>query len=166
MIKTELSTHKSILLAIREAVTLYLFDRNREKDIPKVADLFLSLDHYKGDRVPISAVIEEVNSICNVLQDNYLGLRLNLLINIEQLPFYKSVNECIRPFYDANNELPFLLVSRMICRFLFLVIQSIDLKLTAEKGLLRFDLMPKAPDIMNKHQIDGVIVLGRVEHWE
>lgn len=39
MIKNEHSTHKSIMIAIREAATLYLFNRNREKDIPKSVTL-------------------------------------------------------------------------------------------------------------------------------
>ena len=159
MIEADYSTHKSMLLAIREAVTLYLFDKNREKDIPKVAESFLLLDDYQGDRVPVSAVMEEVNSLCNVLQDNYLGLKLNLLANIEQLPFYQSVSACIRPFSDIENELPFLLVGRIVYRFFFLITQSIDLKLNEEKGLLRFDLTSNVPDIMNKHQMDGAIVL-------
>lgn len=34
-----------------------------------------------------------------------------------------------------------------------------NLRLSAEKGLLRFDLISNAPDIMNKHQIDGAMVL-------
>lgn len=159
MIEAYNSTHKSILLSIRKAVSLYLFERNRVEDIPKVAQSFLLLDNYKGDRVPVSAVMEEVNSICNVLQDNYLGLRLNMLVDIEQLPFYKSVSECLRPLINSNNELPLLLVSRIVYRFFFLVTQSIDLQLIEEKGLLRFDLTSNAPDIMNKHQIDGAIVL-------
>ncbi len=159
MIEDDYSTHKSVILAIREAVSLYMFNNNREKDIPKVAEGFLVIDDYEGERVPMSAVIKEVNSICNMLQDNYLGLELNLLVNLELLPFYKSVSDCIRPFASTNNDLPFLLVSRIVYRFFFLVTQSIELKLTIERGLLRFDLTSNAPNIMTKHQIDGAMVL-------
>ena len=95
MIETGHSTHKSIMIAIREAAALYLFNRSREKDIPKIAEVFLSLENYEGERVPITEVVKEVHAISNVLQDNYLGLHLNLLVDIESLPFYKAISECI-----------------------------------------------------------------------
>lgn len=159
MVEADYSTHKSIVFAIREAITLYLFDKKREKDFPEVTEHFLSVDDYQGDRVPMSVVVKEVHAISNFIQDNYLGLKLNCLVNIEVLPFYKSISECIRPFSRANNELPFLLVSRLVYRFFFLITQSIELKLTAEKGLLGFELISNAADIMSKHQIDGAMVL-------
>lgn len=159
MIEADYSAHKSMMFAIREAMALYLFDKNREKDIAKVAENFLSLDDYQGDRVPLGAVVQEVDALCNVLQDNYLGLHLNRLVDIESLPFYKAISECIRPFSSTDNELPFLLISRLVLRFFFLITQSIDLKLIAEKGLLRFEFVSNAPEIMNKHQIDGVLVI-------
>lgn len=159
MIAAHYSTHKSIILLIREAVASYLFEKNREKDIPKIAQSFLLLDDYKGDKVPLAAIIEEVNTICNILQDNYLGLKLNLLIDIERLPFYKAISECVRPFCGNNNELPLLLVSRLIHRFFFLVTQSVEVELAREKRQLRFCFTSNAPDIMSKHHIDGVMIL-------
>ena len=157
--KTEYSTHKSMIFAIREAISLYLSNINCKKDNIKVVESFLSLDDYKGDRVPLGAVVKEVDALCNVLQDNYLGLHLNRLVDIESLPFYKAISECIRPFSSTNNELPFLLISRLVLRFFFLLTQSIDLKLIAEKGLLRFEFISNTPEIINKHQIDGVLVI-------
>ena len=159
MIEIEYSTDKSIIFAIREAAALYLFERNREKDIPKIVDIFLSVDDYQGDRVPASEVIKEVHALSNILQDTYLGLDLNMLVNIKSLPFYKAINECIKPFLSINNELPFLLIMRLVLRFFFLVTQSIDLKLTEEKGGLRVEFVSTAPESMNNNQIDGAMVL-------
>lgn len=159
MIKTEHSTHKSIMIAIREAATLYLFNRNREKDIPKITEVFLCLDDYPGDRVPVADVIKEVNALSSVLQDSHLGLNLNMLVDIESLPIYKGINECLRPFSNMTNELPFLLVSRLVLRFFVLLTQSIELKITTDKGLIRFEFTSNAPEIMNKNQIDGAMVL-------
>lgn len=159
MIVSEYSTHKSVILVIREAVASYLFERNREKHIPKITRSFVSLDDYKGDRVPLAAIIEEINTTCNILQDNHLGLKLNVLVDMEQLPFYKAISECIRPFCNTNRELPLLLVSRLLDHFFFLVTQSVEVKLAKEKGQLRFCFTANAPDIMSKHHIDGVMVL-------
>lgn len=47
MIEEAYSTHKSVLLAIRETVILYMFDKNLEKDIPKDAACFLSVGSYE-----------------------------------------------------------------------------------------------------------------------
>ena len=159
MIKAGYSAHRSMVLAVREAVALYLLDQDREEDIPKISECFSTVDNYRGDRIPIPIIIEEVDYLCSVLQDNYLGLKLHSLVNIESLPFYKAISDCVRPFTHTNNELPFLLVSRLVLRFFFLMTESINLKIIPEKGLLRFDLVPNDPSLMNKHQIDGVMVL-------
>lgn len=158
MIKNEYTAHRSIVLAVREAVALYLIDKDREADILKIKKCFLIVDNYKGDRVPIALITKEVDYICSVLQDNYIGLKLHSLINTESLPFYKAINDCIKPFSSTDNELPFLLVSRLVLRFFFLVTESMSLRIIPERGLLRFDLIPNDPSLMNKHQIDGVMV--------
>ena len=158
MVEAEYTAHRSMVLAVREAVALYLLDQNREEDIIKISACFAAVDAYEGDRVPISIIVQEIDYLCNVLQDNYLGLKINSLINIRALPFYKAINECIRPFSNINEELPFLLISRLVFRFFFLVTESIDLRLIPEKQLLRFELVPNDPKLMNKHQIDGVMV--------
>ena len=158
MIKAEYTAHRSMVLAVREAVALYLINKNREEDILKIAKCFSTIDEYKGDRLPISLIVKEVEYICSVLQDNYVGLNLHSLINIESLPYYKAIKDCIRPFSDIDNELPFLLVSRLVFRFFFLITESINLKVVPEKGLIRFEFIPNDLDLMNKHQIDGVMM--------
>lgn len=75
MIKAEYTAHRSMVLAVREAVALYLINKNREEDILKIAKCFSTIDEYKGDRLPISLIVKEVEYICSVLQDNYVGPR-------------------------------------------------------------------------------------------
>lgn len=158
MMKVEYSAHRSTILAMREAVSLYLLQKNRQEDMSKIAEVFLSVDNYKGDRVPISVALKEINYICNTLHDNHIGLKLYSLIDIDSLPFCKAISECISPFSSTNNTLPFLLVSRLIFRFFFLITEAVDLKLVPEKGSLRFDLIPNDSSLMSKHQIDGIMV--------
>ena len=153
------SVHKSLILAIRKATALYLFEQKREKDIPQIAKIFLPLKEYHGERVPLSIAAKETNALCSMLQDDYLGLNLNILINIEILPFYKAINECIRPFSNIKSKLPLLLVSRILYRFAFLISQSISLRLAEEAGSLRFDFISNVQDMTSKHQIDGAMVI-------
>ena len=157
--EVEYTAHRSMVLAVRKAVALYLMNEDREEDIIKITKCFATVDNYKGDRIPISLIKEEVDYICSLLQDNYLGLKLHSMIIIESLPFYKAINDCIKPFSNIDNELPFLLVSRLVFHFFFLITESMDLQIVPEKGLLRFDLIPNDPQLMNKHQIDGVMVI-------
>lgn len=160
MTEANYSAHKSMMLAVREAMALYLFDKKRERDIPQIASIFLHLDEYYGDRIPLEVVVKEVNTLCSMLQDNYLGLNLNVLVDIEILPFYKAVEECIRPFSDIDNELPFLLVIRIVYRFFSLITQSIALNLTEQTGSLRLEFISNAPEITSKHQIDGAMIIA------
>ncbi len=159
MTKTEYSSHKSMMLSIRDAMGLYLRGRGRKKDIPVVASNFLCLSSYRGDRVPITDIAQEIEVLCNVLQDDHLGLNLNALVDIRSLPLYQAISECVLPFSNTDNEPPFLLISNIIVNFSILLSQSIELKLTADKGVVRFDFTPKTPEIINKHQIDGVMVI-------
>ena len=159
MMETVSSTHKSIMLAIRQAANLYLFEKGRENDIPKVIDNFLPLDNYQGNRVPVVDVVKEVYILSDVLQDNYLGLKLNMLVDIESLPFYKAVSDCIRPFNETMNKLPFLLVCRIVRFFFFLITQSISVVITAEKESIRFDFISSVTERMSKNQIDGAMIL-------
>jgi len=156
--KVEYSTHRSSILAVRVAVSLYLLEKNRQEDMSRIAEVFLPVDNYKGDRVPISVALKEVNYICEALHDNHIGLKLYSLIDIDSLPFCRTISECVSPFSSINNAVPFLLVSRLIFRFFFLITESVELNLVPGKGFLRFDLIPNDPSLMSKHQIDGVMV--------
>lgn len=132
VVEAEYTAHRNMILAVREAVALYLLDQNREEDIVRVSACIAAVNAYKVDRIPISIIVQEVDYLCNVLHDNYLGLKLHSLVNIRALPFYKAINECIRPSSNVNEELTFLLISRLVFRFFFLVTESIDLRLTPE----------------------------------
>lgn len=158
MIEAEYSAHRSMVLAVREAAVLYLLNNDRQEDIFKISECFSGVDNYQGDRVPISLIVKEVDYLCQLLQANYLGLKLHSLVNIESLPLYKAISDCVRPFTNTGHKLPFLLISRLVYRFFFLITESIKLTLIPEKGLLRFDLLPNNPNLMNKHQIDGIMV--------
>lgn len=53
----------------------------------------------------------------------------------------------------------FLLVSKLVHCFFSLVTGSIALKLVPEKSQIRFDLVLREEYVLNKHQIDGVLVI-------
>lgn len=80
MLEAEYTAHRSMVLAVREAVALYLLDQNREEDFIKISACFASVDTYKGDRIPISVIVQEIDYLCNILQDNYLGINLRYMI--------------------------------------------------------------------------------------
>lgn len=159
MVMDVYSTHRSAVYAVREATNLYLLDEGRQEDIPRLSEYYVEVDNYAGDMIPVHLVNKEVSAICDFFQDAYLGLKLHLRMNLASMPFYKSINECIKPYLDSNGQMLFLLVSRLVQCFFSLVTGSISLKLVPEKSQIRFDLVLREEYVLNKHQIDGVLVI-------
>lgn len=153
------NTHRSAVYSVREATTLYLLDEGRQEDIPRLSKYYVELDSYEGDMIPVHIVNKEVDAICDFFQDTYLGLKLHFRMNLSSIPFYKSINECIKPCLNVNEQILFLLVSRLVHCFFSLITGSIALKLVPEKGQIRFDLVLSEEYVLNKHQIDGVLVI-------
>src|SRR5699024_7308066 len=102
------STHRSAVYSVREATTLYLLDEGRQEDIPRLSKYYVELDSYEGDMIPVHIVNKEVDAICDFFQDTYLGLKLHLRMNLSSIPFYKSINECIKPCLNVNEQILFL----------------------------------------------------------
>lgn len=153
------STHRSAVYSVREATTLYLLEEDRQEDISRLSKYYVDVDNYEGDMIPVHIVNKEVGAICDFFQDTYLGLKLHLRMNLASMPFYKSINECIKPYLDSNEQMLFLLVSRLVHCFFSLITSLISLKLVPEKGQIRFDLVFNKEYVSNKHEIDGVLVI-------
>lgn len=153
------STHRSAIYSVREATNLYLLDEGRQEDIPRLSQYYVEIDSYEGDMIPLHLINKEVDAICDFFQDTYLGLKLHLRMNFASMPFYKSIKECIKPCLNSNEQILFLLVSRLVHCFFSLVTESIVLKLVLEKSRIRFDLVLREEYVLNKHQIDGVLVI-------
>ena len=152
-------THRSVVYAIREATNLYLLEEDRQKDISRILEYYVEVDNYKGDMIPIHIVNKEFGAICDFFQDTYLGLKVYSKMNFESIPFYESINECIKPFLDINEQVLLLLASRLVHCFFPLFTGAITPEWVLEKSQIRCDLVLKEEYALNKHQIDGVLVI-------
>ena len=159
MINTSYTIHKSMLLVVREALALYLFKKDREEDITKVKTKLINLDEYKGDRVPISVVIKEVETISNMFYDESLGVNLLLLADLKSLPFYKLIRQCIEPINYHQSKLSFLIFIRIISNFFSLLTQSVELKVTETRNAVYIKIEHHESKIISRNQMDGLIVI-------
>ena len=154
------NTHRSTIYAIREAINLYLLEEDRQNDISKLSEYYVEVDNCEGDMIPAYIVNKEVGAICNFFQDAYLGLKLHLKMNFNSIPLYRSINECIKLCLDMNEQVLLLLVSRLVHCFFPLITGSIALNWVPEKNSIRLELVPRKEYVLNKHQIDGVLVMA------
>ena len=109
--------------------------------------------------IPVHIVNKEVGAICDFFQDAYLGLKLHLKMNFYSIPLYKSINECIKLCLDINEQVLVLLVSRLVYCFFPLITGSIALNWVPEKNRIRLELVSRKEHVLNKHKIDGVLVI-------
>lgn len=152
------TVHKSMVLSNRKALALYLFKINRAEDIPKIMALSVDLDTFRGDRVPLEIVTREIDLAVQLLQEDYIGLKIMELTDVKALPLYKGIKLCINPLLEAEIEIPFIVLCRLVSRYFKIITESIQVTLVIEKSFLRLDFNPSLPDIANNHQIDGVIL--------
>jgi len=151
------SVHKSMILSNRKALALYLFNINRAHDIPKIMSLSVDLDSFQGDRVPLEVVTNEIDLAVQILQEDYIGLKIMELTDVKFLPLYKGIKLCIDPLIEADIQIPLIVLCRLLARYFKVITESIQVSLTEEKRLLRLDFKPSMPELANNHQIDGVI---------
>ena len=152
------TVHKSMVLSNRKALALYLFKINRADDIPKIMALSVDLDTFIGDRVPLEIVTREIDLAVQLLQEEYIGLKIMELTDVKALPLYKGIKLCINPLLKAEIEIPFIVLCRLVSRYFKVITESIQVTLVIEKSLLRLDFNPSMPELANNQQIDGVIL--------
>ncbi|MGP5339010.1 helix-turn-helix transcriptional regulator [Psychrobacter maritimus] len=152
------TVHKSMVLSNRKALALYLFKINRADDIPKIMALSVDLNTFIGDRVPLEIVTREIDLAVQLLQEEYIGLKIMELTDVKALPLYKGIKLCINPLLKAEIEIPFIVLCRLVSRYFKVITESIQVTLVIEKSLLRLDFNPSMPKLANNHQIDGVIL--------
>ena len=154
----QFSVHKSMVLSNRKALALYLFKINRADDIPQIMALSVDLDSFTGDRVPLEVVTNEIHLAVQLLQEEYIGLKIMELTDVKALPLYKGIKLCINPLIKAEIEIPFIVLCRLVSRYFKVITESIQVTLVIEKSSLRLDFNPSMPELANNQQIDGVIL--------
>lgn len=152
------SVHKSMVLSNRKALTLYLIKINRASDIPMVLSQTTDLDQFEGDRVPLEVVTNEIMLGAHLLQEDYLGLKVIDHIDVKSLPLYKGMKRCIDPLIEADVEVPFIVLCRLVVRYFKVITESVQPTLIEEKTTLRLNFYPSMPEQVSHHQLDGVIL--------
>lgn len=154
----QFSVHKSVVLCYRNALALHLFQLNRAHDIPKIMAQLLDLNEFEGTRIPTKAVADEINLIVSLLQDDYLGLKVINLVDIEILPLYKGIKLCTDHLLKSDIEIPFIVLCRLIARYFTLITGSLHVSLIEDKNLLRLDFVSNMPELISNQHIEGIIL--------
>lgn len=158
MKNNQFSVHKSMVLSNRKALALYLIKLNHIRDVAEIMSQSIDLDGFDGDRVPLDVVTNEINLAAHLLQDEYLGLKVINLIDIEFLPLYQGIKLCITPLLNTDIKIPLIVLCRLITRYFKVITESIQVHLIEETNLLRLDFHPSMPEQVNHHQTDGVML--------
>jgi AraC-like DNA-binding protein len=158
MSKKKFSVHKSVVLSNRKALALYLFNQNRAQDVPDIMSQLIDLDGFDGDRIPLEVVTDDINLAASILQDEFLGLKIINLIDIELLPLYKGIKQCIEIFDDSESKIPSVVLFRLVARYFKVITESVQVRFIEDNESVKLEFSPSITGGGSIHQLDGAML--------
>lgn len=158
MSEQNFSVHKSVVLSNRKALALYLSNQNRAQDVPGIMSQLVDLDGFDGDRIPLEVVTDDINLAAAILQEDFLGLKIINLIDVELLPLYKGMKQCIEIFVNSDAKIPNIVLFRLIARYFKVITESVQVRFVEENDSVRLEFTPSIPEKGSIHQLDGAML--------
>ena len=158
MSEKKFSVHKSVVLSNRKALALYLFNQNRAHDVPNIMSQLVDIEGFDGDRIPLEVVTDDINLAATILQEEFLGLKIINLIDVELLPLYKGMKQCIETFVNSNSKIPSIVLFRLIARYFKVITESVQVRFIEENDSVRLEFSPSISGEGSIHQLDGAIL--------
>jgi AraC-like DNA-binding protein len=158
MSEKKLSVHKSVVLSNRKALALYLFNQNRAQDVPSIMSQLVDLEGFDGDRIPLKVVTDDINLAATILQEDFLGLKIINLIDVELLPLYKGMRQCIETFVNSESKIPSIVLFRLIARYFKVITESVQVRFIEGNDFVRLEFSPSMSGEGSIHQLDGAML--------
>lgn len=157
------SVHKSTIISNRKALALYLIKQNRTAEVPGIMSQLIDLDAAAlmggwEDRVPLDIVTKDINLAAEILQDDFLGLKIIELIELHYLPLSRGIKQCLDPLIRDNNSIPFEILLRLVVRYFKVATEAVQVRLEPSKNSIKVIFEPSAPESISIHQMDGVML--------
>ena len=157
------SVHKSTIISNRKALALYLIKQNRTAEVPVIMSQLIDLDIAAleggwGDRVPLDIVTKDINLAAEILQDDFLGLKIIELIELHYLPLFRGIKQCLAPLIRDNNPIPFDVLLRLVVRYFKVATEAVQVRLELLKDSIRIVFEASNPATISIHQMDGVML--------
>jgi len=158
MLEKKFSVHKSVVLSNRKALALYLFNQGRAQDVPSIMSQLVDLDGFDGDRIPLEVVTDDINLAAAILQEEFLGLNIINLIDIELLPLYKGIKQCIEAFLNSESKIPNIVLFRLVARYFKVITESVQVRFIEDNNSVRLEFSPSISGEGSIHQLDGAML--------
>lgn len=163
MPNNQFSVHKSTIISNRKALALYLIKQHRGGEVPRIMSQLIDLDSAVlggelGERVPLEIVTEDINLAADILQDDFLGLKIIELIDLSYLPLYRGIKQCLEPFIRNEIPIPIDVLLRLAVRYFKVATEAVQVRLEPSKGRVKIVFEASDPDNISIHQMDGVML--------
>ncbi len=157
------SVHKSTIISNRKALALYLIKQNRTAEVPVIMSQLIDLDAASleggwGDRVPLDLVTEDINLAAEILQDDFLGLKIIELIDLHYLPLFRGIKQCLDPLVRSDSTIPFDVLLRLVVRYFKVATEAVQVRLEPLSDSIRIVFEASIPESISIHQMDGVML--------
>ncbi len=163
MSKNSFSVHKSTIISNRKALALYLIKQNRTAEVAVVMSQLIDLDAAAlgggwGDRVLLDIVTKDINLAAEIMQDDFLGLKIIELIELHHLPLFRGIKQCLDPLIRNDSIIPFEILLRLVVRYFKLATEGVLVRIEPSKDSIRIIFDASSPDNISIHQMDGVML--------
>lgn len=157
------SVHKSTIISNRKALALYLIKQNRTAEVPGIMSQLIDLDTAAlmggwEDRVPLDVVTKDINLAAEILQDDFLGLKIIELIELHYLPLSRGITQCLDPLIRSDSSIPFDVLLRLVVRYFKVATEAVQVCLEPSKDSIKIIFEASIPESISIHQMDGVML--------
>lgn len=163
MVENQFSVHKSTVVSNRKALALYLIKQNRAAEVPGIMSRLIDLDEAVlrsglGDRLPLDIVTKDINLAAEILQDDFLGLKIIELVDLPYLPLYRGIQQCLSAFVYEKAHIPIEVLLRIVVRYFKVITEVVQVRLELSKNTMRIVFQASAPEYISIHQMDGAML--------
>jgi AraC-like DNA-binding protein len=149
---------ESMLRANENGLLCLLQKSNRLHLAQQLKDIKPKLVIDAEHRVPLDQVTKRINNVSKLMSEDNLGLKVLSLVDMDTIEFYQTIKKSINVLFRDHQDIPFELSLLLITHYFSIMteVATIETEFHHDKVIIK--VIPTIPEIINIHQIEGLIV--------
>ena len=152
------SIQASTVEANEHGLLKYLQAEGKLQCLLEIQESIHELERDDQARVPFALVSDNVKTIADITQDENLGLKIINIIELDKIPLYATIKHSVTIIFHNNRSGPLPILLSLITRYFAVITEVTSVSVSEYREHLSINLTPNLPDIVSKHQIEGVVV--------
>jgi AraC-like DNA-binding protein len=130
---------------------------NKQYLVAEILDNLIEYHPDEQDRVPLCDVTQNIHTIAKITNDPCLGAKIIDLVNLDNIPLYKTLKHCTQILNQSGNSLPVNVLVTLIARYFSVISEVVTVDIQYHKHLISIEVIANQPEQISYHQIEGAI---------